>query len=178
MITAVRALRTYVVAFLETGLWFGLAMAVVGVVVDGDDVSEALRYGLRAGLFFGLAMAAVLGTVEVVAHRHTPRGAPWGPRQEVKVPVVDDGRLLDRAVAALRALPAEVTTVDVPAGRVVARRGMSGMSWGEEVTVALSDPAAPVATISSRPRLRLTAFDAGRGRRNVDQVARALTGRR
>jgi len=83
----------------------------------------------------------------------------------------------DRVVAALRALPAEVTTADVPAGRYVARIRRSWKSWGEEVVLQLSgDPARPVATVSSRPTVRTTLVDHGRGRADVERVARALTG--
>jgi hypothetical protein len=55
-------------------------------------------------------------------------------------------------------------------------RGASWKSWGEAVAVQpIGDPAQPVATVSSRPKVRTTLIDHGRGRRNVDHVVRALS---
>ena len=176
MITAVRALRVYLLVFVAAGPFFGLAVTAMDVVVFGDELSEALRDGLFSGLFFGLTMAAVLGTMQLVGTRGIPAGTSLSPRQELRTPVVNDPWLPDRIVQALSTLPA-AGTADVPAGRYTGTTRWGWNSYGEEVVVQLTgDPARPIAVISSRPRVRMTLLDYGKGRRNVEHVARALTG--
>ena len=174
-----RALGVYLRLFVVTGVAFGLLMAVVlgasFAVLDMDAGVGAVG-GLAAGLPFGLAMSAILGTGHVIGHRRTPPGTSLGPRQEETVAVPGDPGLSDRVMGALWSLPAEVTDADVPAGRYVARTRRSWKSWGEEVVVQLSgDPARPLVTVTSRPTVRTTLVDYGRGRHNVEHVLRALT---
>ena len=170
-----RAIKTYGLVFLGTGVPFGVLMGALFTLLFELSPVEGLLTGLAIGAVFGAAMAAVLGTAQVVGDRGAPRGTSLSPRQTREVPVADGPELADRIVAALRSLPAEVTAVDVPAGRYVARRGVSWKSWGEDVVVQLTgDPAHPVATVSSRPRLGTTLIDYGRGRRNVEHVVGAL----
>jgi hypothetical protein len=74
-------------------------------------------------------------------------------------------------------LNAEIRESDAAAGRYTARTRLSWRSFGENVTVELNgDATAPVAHISSRPVIRTTLIDYGKGRRNVQQVAAALRG--
>ena len=170
-----RVIKTYGLVFLGTGVPFGVLMGLFFSVLFDLSSTEGLFAGLAMGVVFGAAMALVLGTTQLVGNRGAPRGASLSPRQTREVPVADGPDLADRIVAALRSLPAEVTAVDVPAGRYVARRGVSWKSWGEDVVVQLSgDPAHPLATVSSRPRLATTLIDYGRGRRNVEHVVAAL----
>ena len=175
-----RVIKVYGGLFLATGVPFGLFMGMVlgalyGVADLGEGFPEGLVVGAAAGVVFGLLMALTLGTMQLLGFRDAPKGLSLSPRQTREIPVANGPDLADRVVAALRSLPAEVTTVDVPAGRYVARRGVSWKSWGEDVVVQLSgDPAHPVATVSSRPRLATTLIDYGRGRRNVEHVVAAL----
>ena len=176
-----RVVKVYGGLFLATGvpfgLFMGLALGALYAVADlGDGFSEGLLVGLVGGGLFGLLMALTLGTMQLLGFRDAPRGLSLSPRQTREVPVANGPDLADRVVSALRSLPAEVTAVDVPAGRYVARRGTSWKSWGEDIVVQLSgDPTQPVATVSSRPRLGTTLIDYGRGRRNVDHVVAALS---
>ena len=170
-----RLIKTYGAVLVGTGVPFGVLMGGLFLLLFDLSPVEGLLTGLAMGLVFGAVMAAVLGTAQLAGNRGAPRGASLSPRQSREVPVVNGPDLADRIVAALRSLPAEVTAVDVPAGRYVARRGVSWKSWGEDVVVQLSgDPAHPVATVSSRPRLGTTLIDYGRGRRNVEHVVGAL----
>jgi hypothetical protein len=72
-------------------------------------------------------------------------------------------------------LKAEIREADPSTGRYTARTRRSWRSWGEDVTVELTGAqTAPVARITSRPVIRTTLIDYGKGRRNVKQVAAAL----
>ena len=178
-----RVIKLYGLLFLATGVPFGLLMGVTsaalfGVGDIGGGFAEGLLTGLVAGVVFGVLMALVLGTMQVVGFRNAPRGASLSPKQARDVAVVTGPDLADRILSALRTLPAEVTGADVPAGRYAARTRRTWTGWGEEVVVQLTgDPARPVATIASRPRLRTTMVDYGKGRRNVEHVVRALDAR-
>ena len=170
-----RVIKTYGLVFVGAGVLFGVLMGLLFAVMFDLSPVEGLLTGLAMGAVFGAVMSLVLGTVQLAGSRGAPRGASLSPRQSREVPVANGPDLADRIVTALRSLPAEVTTADVPAGRYVARRGVSWKSWGEDVVVQLSgDPAHPLATVSSRPRLATTLIDYGRGRRNVEHVVSAL----
>lgn len=174
-----RALRVYGTLFLVTGVPFGVIMGLSLAAVYGlflGDAGGGFVSGLALGALFGALMSAILGTAQLLGTRGTPPGESLRPRQERQVPVAAGPELGDRVVAALRALPAELTAVDVPAGRYSARTSWSWKSFGEDVVVQLSgDPAAPVALVSSVPVVRTTLVDYGKGRRNVEHVVRALT---
>ena len=82
-----------------------------------------------------------------------------------------------RIVAALQELPADVREADDAAGRYRARTQWSWKSWGEEVSVQLSGSGdAVAAVVASRPVVRTTVVDYGKGRSNVAAVADALRG--
>jgi hypothetical protein len=177
-----RALKLYGTIFVAMAVPFGVLTGLVFVglfaALDvGVGAVTGFVGGLGSGLFFGLVMALVLGTAQLIAVRGVPRDRSLSPRQEERVTVAGGPDLADRVVSALGSLPAEVTAADVSAGRFVARRRANWKSWGEEVVVQLSgDPARPTATVSSRPRVRTTLVDHGRGHRNVEHVLRALGG--
>lgn len=174
MIRYVRALRSYGLAFLG----FGVPMGLIGGLCAGFWLGSA-----TAGLLFGLVgcgimgglFAAVIGTLDLVAGRGEQHGGPSGPRQDATVSVGAEAELPDRIEAALRQLNAEIRDKDVAGGRYTARTRWSWRSFGEDVTVTLTgDPTAPVAHITSRPVVRTTLIDYGKGQRNVQQVAAAL----
>ena len=176
-----RALKVYGSVFLASALpvavllGLGLGGLFEGFAIGGG-FGEALGTGAVGGLVFGILMSAVLGTMQLLGSRGTPRGGSLSPRQERSVPVRGGPDLPDRIVGALRSLPAEVTGADPRSGRFTARRGTSWKSWGEDVVVQLSgDPDRPSATVSSRPRVPTTLIDYGRGRRNVEHVVGRLT---
>ena len=172
-----RAVKIYATLFLATAVPFGLLMgAGLGALFSGFGIDDSgLRTGVIGGSVFGLVMAAILGTLQLTGNRGVPRGTSLTPRQQREVPVANGPDLADRIVEALRSLPANIVSVDVPAGRYTARRGTSWKSWGEEVVVQLAgDPARPTATVTSRPRVATTLIDYGRGRRNVEHVVDRL----
>ena len=168
-----RALRTFLLIFVATGVPFGAITGLAtGLVLA--SVTAGLATGAGAGLFFGGVMAVALGSLDAVTDR-APQGARRGPRQDRTVAVRSGPDLPDRILAALRGLPAEIREADVAAGRYRARTTTTWKSFGEEVSVQLTgDPAAPEAFVSSRPVVATTLVDYGKGRANVAAVARAL----
>jgi hypothetical protein len=175
-----RGIKVYGQLFLVIGVAGGLlAGALLGAwfdLVDVGSYGEGFTIGLVGGLVSGVLISATLGTLQVLGFRDAPKGMSHSPRQSREVPVANGPDLADRIVTALRSLPAEVTAVDVPAGRYVARRRANWKSWGEDVVVRLSgDPANPMATVSSRPRVSITLMDYGRGLGNVEHVVGALS---
>ena len=173
-----RALRVYGTLFLTTAAPFGLLVGLFLALLYGlalDDAGAGLRTGLTLGVAFGGVMSAVLGTMQLLGTRGTPPEHSLSPRQRREVPVTNGPELADRIVAALRTLPAEVTAVDVAAGSFRGRTRWSWKSFGEHVVVQLAgERAAPVAVVSSAPVVPTTLVDHGKGRRNVEQLARAL----
>jgi hypothetical protein len=174
-----RAIKFYgqvlLVTAASTGLLLGVLLGALFRVFDIGSYGEGFAGGVIVGVVGGAAFSLVLGTMQLFGFRGAPRGLSLSPEQTREIPVANSPDLSDRIETVLRSLPAEITAVDVPAGRYAARRGVSWKSWGEDVVVQLSgDPAHPVATVSSRPRLSTTLIDYGRGRRNVEHVVSAL----
>ena len=168
------ALRTYLRIFLVTGGAFGLLVGLLVLVVTRQPAPAAAVAG-GAGLVFGGVMALVLGTVDAVSDRGRGRGDAVGPRQEATVPVTPGPDLPDRVVTTLTSLPASLTERDDAAGRFTARTRMTWKSFGEVVTVQLADDSGRTnARITSRPVVRPTIVDYGKGRSNVRAVADAL----
>ena len=169
-----RALRSYGLAFLGFGIPMGLLVGLTTGIWLGS-LSAGLLAGLAGGAIMGGAFALVIGTLDVVANRGGSRRGPFGPRQEATVTIRPEIDLPDRIQAALRQLNAEIGETDVAAGLYKARTRWTWRSFGEDVTVHVTgDPNAPVAHITSRPVVRTTLIDYGKGRRNVEQLAAAL----
>ncbi|MGY1619277.1 hypothetical protein ACI797_21260 [Geodermatophilus sp. SYSU D00691] len=166
-------LRTYARLFVACGVPFGIVTGLLSLPFL--DAGGGVAAGASAGVLFGGGMALLLGTTDAVADRGARPGAPHGPRQSATLAVHPSPDLPQRVVDALAALPATVATADPVTGRFTATTRTTWKSWGEEVTVQLSgDPAAPTATVSSRPRVRTSLVDYGRGRSNVAAVVAAL----
>jgi hypothetical protein len=170
----VRAARAYLLIF----VLFAIPMVVIIGVTIGvvrASATDGVVSGLVGGGICGALVALSLGALDLIGDRGRRRGEAYGPRQgaTVSVPAGDD--VPYRIQAALRELSAEIRDADVTAGRYTARTRPSWRSFGEDVTVHLTgDSTAPVAHIISRPVIRTTLIDYGKGRRNVQQVAARL----
>jgi hypothetical protein len=170
----VRALRSYGLAFLGFGIPMGLIVGLTTGIWLGS-LSAGLLAGLAGVAIMGGAFALVIGTLDVVANRDASSRGPFGPRQEATVTMRPEADLPDRIQAALRQLNAEIRETDVAAGLFKARTRWTWRSFGEDVIVQITgDPDAPVAHITSRPVVRTTLVDYGKGRRNVEHLAAAL----
>src|SRR3954453_4790165 len=166
----VRALRTYLLLFVIFMIPVGGIIWVAIGIARGWSTS-GLVAGLVGGLICGALVTASLAALDVIGDRGRCPGEPHGPRQDVSVSVQAGNDLPDRIQAALRALNAEIVAADVASGRYRARTRWSWRSFGEFVTVQLTgDPSAPVANVASRPVVRTTLIDYGRGRRNVHEI--------
>jgi hypothetical protein len=170
----VRALRSYGLTFLGFGVPMGFIFGLVVGIWLGS-ASAGLLAGLAGCGIMGGVFALVIGTLDVAVDRDADPRGPHGPRQEATVSLRPGADLPDRIQAALRELNAEVREKDTAAGLYSARTRWSWRSFGEDVTVQVTGaPHAPVAHITSRPVIRTTLVDYGKGRRNVQQVAAAL----
>ncbi|OAA23230.1 hypothetical protein UG55_103918 [Frankia sp. EI5c] len=165
-----RAARLYLRLMVGLGTPFGV---LVGLYTWNAAA------GLIMGLSFGALMAATVGTLTLRGHRGL--GGALSPRvcEVLQVPA-ESVVIRRRALDALRALQAEIVAVDVSDSvdvpdSVVGRTRVSWRSWGERITVELR-PVESITrvTIRSRPRVRTTLVDYGRGRRNVEYLVRTL----
>jgi len=172
---AAQALRHYLAIFVAAGVPFA---AVAGLVAGGFGGRSGLVQGVAGGLFFGAAMALALGTLSVVRQRRagaSPSGG-LGPRQTRRL-VVDMApeRAFETAVGLLQRLAA---TVETSPGRLHATGWTTGTmeSAGEVVTVTVSpyESGQALVEVRSRPVVRTTVTDYGKGRRNVETLLARL----
>jgi hypothetical protein len=89
--------------------------------------------------------------------------------------------VLEALANAIQGLPGmEVDSVDKFSGRVVAKAGMSLMSWGETIPISVAEvsPGRTRVSVTSTPKTGLLfggAFDGGKNRRNVEAIISALS---
>ena len=89
--------------------------------------------------------------------------------------------VLDAIVEALSQVEGiEVSSVDKLAGRVVAKAGMSLMSWGENIPISLVEisPGRTRVSVISTPKTGVLfggAFDLGKNRRNIEKILSATS---
>lgn len=152
------ALRIFIVT--------GILSALVQWLTLGGFVAAVIL-----GCVFGLFMTAFC--VGLTAWRLRGRGGDPSPKQSARLELpapVDTVR--PHALAALQALPAK----RIDADRLTARTKITWWSWGEVVSVQLTAAGEhTVATVSSRPRIRTTLVDYGRGRDAVERTVRFLS---
>lgn len=166
-----RAARSYGLPFAGFGIPTGFLAGLAAGVWAGS-VTTGLLVGLAGCALMGGFFALFIGTIDLVADRGS---GPAGPRQDISVAVAAGRDLPDRIRSSLRQLDAEIRDEDIAGGHYVARTRWSWRSFGEDVAVTVTgDPSAPVARITSRPVVRTTLIDYGKGRGNVQRVADAL----
>ena len=130
---------------------------------------------LGQALLYGVLMTAFMGGGHVLASRARGAHAPLVPAQEAKVAI--DGSEAD-AVAlirnALHGIPASETSFVRESERSIltARVPISWWSWGEimRFTFISTNARSTEVHISSKPRLRVTWVDWGKGLTNVRRV--------
>lgn len=161
--TTGRAVLLYLTVLVAAGVPFGL---VAGLLFGW------LR-GLIEGLVFGLLFSAGIGTMALHAQRSSNRRQ--APRQSGRLHLLGTvDELRGHALEVLRALPARKVHVDEP-NRVTGRTGTTWRSWGELLSIELEPAAAGTSVVvRSRPRVRTTLVDYGKGRRNVEALTTHL----
>jgi len=105
-------------------VWFGGALTAWNAWEDGKTFS--IVRALTLGAFYLVTMGLFLTACQLWAMRGTPRGQSITAWQESTVAVPSTPEPAGQIVRALQSLPAQVTEVDVPTGRYVARTGRPG----------------------------------------------------
>ncbi|MPQ98503.1 hypothetical protein GB931_11355 [Modestobacter sp. I12A-02628] len=170
------ALRASLLVVAVGGLLFGLLTGVVtGAAYDSARVGVGT--GVGVGLLFGLLSGVAVGAGMLLLRRGAAAREQPVRAQEASVAVTARPDLPDRIVAVLRALPAEVTDVDVAAGRFAAVTAAGRRSWGNDVVVQLTGHRdAPIARVTSTPRGPGRPADQDAGLEQVHTVAQRLAG--
>ncbi|WP_156993459.1 hypothetical protein [Pseudonocardia acaciae] len=158
----------------EHPVWTYLAIIVGTAVVAGLVVHHWYRGqvgDVMVGLVLGVALAMAAAALRRVG------GGRFVPRQRLTFRLAaDSAEARELAVAALRELSARRVRAENPLV-VEAWTGMSWQSWGERVRIELWPVEGMTdVVVSSNPRLWLTLVDWGKGRGNVETVARGMRG--
>jgi hypothetical protein len=160
--------------FLFSGTLFGIGM----VVIRGPGDESPIAYILSTGIPFGILMAATCGGLHFFEGRRLGGGKTPHAVQTADVMVgLEAGEAVAATESAMRHLNVRrlKTLSDMPV-RVVAHTSMSWKSWGEEVEAVIT-PAGEHCVhvhIQSRPLVRLTLVDYGKGVDNVNRIVTAL----
>jgi len=137
----------------------------------------ALIGGLTAGLLFGLFMAWNQQRGEERLRSRGLNADDMRPFQEKSVRLLlTPEAAMERARSALTSIrQLNTDSVQVTTNRIVATTGMTWQSFGERITVEVRpEEAGSLVCISSRPKVRTTVADSGKGRENVEVFAKAL----
>jgi hypothetical protein len=166
----------YLKVFLASGPPFGLLFGLVALLAGGPRTG--LIVGLLTGLAFGVPMALIIGSLHIARIGASGPGEVSGGTRAstvVELPMQMD-RALHQAAGVLQSLGGfQIEQVDVTAGVLTARSGMTATSWGEQVTIeARPGPAGTALRIQSRPSMKLTLIDYGRNADNVRRIAEGL----
>lgn len=176
-------MRRFLKTVLFAGVPFGVLMGLAGAESAADFVIIAIVFGLLFGVVLGGVLSAVQWWMGRRAEGQGGTAAQGGARAHagaqrslvVEAPLEDAYRRCLEVTEALR--KAEVAEADRGTATIEVRTGTSWKSWGERVTLHLSDEGSGRTTVSitSRPSVRTTIFDYGKNRDNVARVADWLT---
>jgi len=138
----------------------------------------ALLGGLVAGLLFGIGMAAYQRHRERRLQQLGVDFTDMRPVQERTFPLsVDANAAMEKAKTALLFVrKIRPQSIEINGSRITASTGITWQSFGETISL----DCLPMATgssvrITSRPKVVTTMFDGGKGRENVELIAKALT---
>jgi hypothetical protein len=160
--------------FLYSGAFFGIGMAVV----HGPEDGSWFAYALWTGIPFGLLMATFAGGLHFIVGRRLGNGKTPHVFQTADVVVdLEASAAVAAAESAMRCIDIRrlKTFSDVPV-RIVARTHTSWKSWGERIEVVITQAGdnRALVRIQSRPLVRLTVVDYGKGVDNVNRIVTAL----
>lgn len=168
--------RPYRRIFFQSALYFGGGVGILGALVV--PLSVAIIMAVVAGGLFGAG--TVLANIRA-ARRLEGLGyavTSMNPRQDREILIGQSAaQAFDAALDAARTIRA-VRRVDTHAqsGRIDITIGMTAQSWGERVTVQISQrPGHQVAVfVSSRPRVPGVFSDSGKGVENIETFLKSL----
>ncbi len=159
-------MKLYLKLFLSIGIPFGIGMGCIVGFRDGIYLGAV--QGIIQGSVFGLIMALVLGTMHKIKTKNS--GDDIGPYQSKTITVSSSlEALFDKCLSSLEQIKAQVISANKGEGVILAKTGMSWMSFGEIIKMGLViDGENNIkVTISSRPKLKTTLVDFGKGHQNI-----------
>ena len=162
--------------FIKGGVLFGLVMSIMHFILMRQIVSSVIM-GLLYGSFFGMSMTLIGVWNEKRLNSLGFTTTNMNPIQQREIYV---DQLVPQATKlcreALLTIPKlHILSVDTASGFILAKVGMTWLSWGESVTVKLlSHGKGSFVYIRSAPKLRFTIIDSGKGVENVERFVHAL----
>ena len=174
----VHNMRLYRNLFFVMGIPFGIVMGLF-FELDQDPV-----YGIIAaivgGSLFGLAMSLLIGTMHRMYSRHLELEGKESDdlsfhthSETIALPF---DVIFEKALKALEQLNAQVITSNDIDGFISAKTSINWKSFGEHIDITLSrcGEKKTHVVVSSRPRVRPSTLDYGRGLQNVSAFMHAL----
>lgn len=162
--------------FVRTATTFGTAMGVM--VAFQGHFRLAIPTALLAGTFFGAVMALLSMQGERRLKRRGFTAISMEPMQKRHLETNRSAEeAFDAALAALHEIRKfRSVDADPQTQKMVAKIGMTWQSFGEHVSVEITQRPGPVTCVmvSSRPRMQSTVADYGKGVENVEAFVRAF----
>jgi hypothetical protein len=169
-------MKMYLKIIFRIGIPFGLMMGILQFFIAG--VESGIKSSVSVGLFYGLFITVVLGTLQLLGTKKMGSAGNMSPTQSTTVELDSNLDLaFDRCVQALNRLGAKIQSQDKTKFEIKATSRMTWKSWGEELTIRLSDMQNQKVKIEilSSPKLKTTPMDFGKGRENVEKIAKILS---
>ncbi|MGZ3721400.1 MAG: hypothetical protein ACXVA9_00635 [Bdellovibrionales bacterium] len=171
-------MKLFLKLFVFTAIPFGTFMGLMAGVQEG--LEAGVRMGIFQGIFFGSFMALVLGSIH---RRECNRiaGEELAPHQSLKIELLAGSlnAVFERATQAVKDFGGKIKESDPKSGSISARVPASWKSFGEILTIQVTNAGDSKyeVQISSRPRFRATIIDYGKSRENIENVANRLINR-
>ncbi len=165
-------MKLYIKLFFITGIPFGIIMGMVSIISERLSIEAGIYLGVETGLFYGFFMSLILGT----RHRSQIKklglnvNAHVSPIQTETLCIEEEYEIaFEKALRSLMRMKANIISSEKYKGEIVAKTPMSWSGFGEDMTVHLSkeDESLTRVSVTSRPVLKATMIDYGKGRKNI-----------
>jgi hypothetical protein len=166
----------YFQASIKIGAVFGIVMGIMHFIVNQQLVSAVIM-GLLYGLFFGVGIVLMSWWSEKRLNGLGFSTTNMNPIQQREIYINQPlAQAIEESRDALLIIPKlHILSVDTADRLILAKVGITWSSWGESVTVSFMPRGnGTSACICSRPRLRFTLVDYGKGVENVEIFVRGL----
>lgn len=157
---------------LITGIPFGIFAGGLAGFVFGKGIIIGILVGIMSGLLFGVSISIILEALSQGVSKKA------GPAQSKTVTIdLPYETALAKSVQALDTIKAKVTHKEEANGIIRAKTSINWKSWGEaiEIRLAKQEDGKVMMTVSSRPKLRTTLVDYGKGLENVTSIVDVMS---